>query len=739
MPAGMLHLNRPARAALRSRAVCVALAASFAATGLAAGASHAQAATPYTAYVSNWAANTISPINTATNTVGSAVAVGTTPAGIAITPDGKTAYVANYGSGSVTPIDTATNVAGSAITVGAKPALIAITPDGKTVYVPNSGANTVTPINTATNTGGTPIAVGSGPFAVAITPDGKTAYVVNSSANTVTPINTATKTGGTPITVGSKPIGIAITPDGATAYVANLGANTVTPITVATNTAGTPITVGSAPFGIAITPDGASAYVANAGANTISPITVATNTAGTPITVGNGPIGIAITPDGVSAYVANLGDVPFTGNTTLGSTSVSGISSTARLTQGMTVTGTGIPEGTTIAAPPGSNSITLSQAATKTATGVELAAWEPSTVTPVSLATQTAGTAISVATSFDAEPAITPDQAPVASFTVSAAAAGSATSFDASASTVAYGTITSYAWDFGDGNTATTSTPTTTHTYATAGTYAATLTETDSAGTSTTQVFTGQTMSRNGGPSAQTIRTVPVTSAPQASALTAPSLLNPSPMLGNPSAPPPTPVALSTSSVTITARGDALIPVSCPAYARDGCRGTITIRLAKPHARRALAARCARGCRPLGSANYEARAGQKTRVRVHIASAGRQLLERRKALRVSVTATTVSGGHTASIVRTITLTGHRTPKTPNSPCPPNGRPGSPPIMGLSGRSVASSCPSRTATQGGRPLPSALHAESTHHQLPSATQGRPLPNASKAAHSFLIRP
>jgi YVTN family beta-propeller protein len=526
--------------------------------------------------------------------------------------------------------------------------------------VPNSGANTVTPINTATNTSGTPIAVGSGPFALGITPDGKTAYVVNSGANTVTPINTATNTSGTPIAVGSKPIGIAVTPDGTTVYVANLGANTVTPITVATNTAGTPITVGSAPFGIAITPDGARAYVANAGANTISPITVATNTAGTPITVGNGPIGIAITPDGVSAYVANLGDVPFTGNTTLGSTSVSGISSTARLTQGMTVTGVGIPEGTTIATPPGSNSITLSQAATKTGTGVELAAWEPSSVTPVSLATQTAGTAISVATSFDAEPAITPDQAPVASFTVTPGQAGTPSSFDASASTVAYGTITSYAWNFGDGNTATTSTPTTTHIYAGAGAYAVTLTETDSAGTSTTQVFTGQTMSHNGGPSAQTIRTVPVTSPPQAtpSALTAPSLLNPPPVLGNPSAPPPMPVALSTSSVTITARGDALIPVSCPAYARGGCRGTITIRLAKPHARRALAARCARGCRPLGSANYEARAGQKTRVRVHIASAGRQLLVRHKALRVSVTATTVSGGHTASIVQTITLKAH---------------------------------------------------------------------------------
>jgi hypothetical protein len=112
--------------------------------------------------------------------------------------------------------------------------------------------------------------------------------------------------------------------------------------------------------------------------------------------------------------------------------------------------------------------------------------------------------------------------------------------------------------------------------------------------------------------------------------------------------------------VTLTARGDALIQVSCPASARAGCRGTITIRLAEPHARRerAIVARCASGCRPLGSAKYEARAGQRLRVRVHMASFGRRLLLRRKVVRVTVTATSVSGGHTATIVGTITLKAH---------------------------------------------------------------------------------
>ena len=192
----------------------------------------------------------------------------------AVTVPGPFVYVSENG-GTVAPIDVATNTRGTAIAVGSHPRGVAITPDGKTAYVCNSSSNSVTPITLATNTPGTAIAVGAGPYAIAITPDGTKAYVCNCSSASVTPITLATNTAGTAIAVGAGPYSIAIDPTGTTAYVGNYNSSTISPITIATNTAGTAFTVNT-PNGIAIDPTGTTAYVCNNSSNTVTPITLST-------------------------------------------------------------------------------------------------------------------------------------------------------------------------------------------------------------------------------------------------------------------------------------------------------------------------------------------------------------------------------------------------------------------------------------------------------------------------------
>jgi YVTN family beta-propeller protein len=230
---------------------------------------------------------------------------------------------------------------------------------------------------------------------------------------------------------------------------------------------------------------GATAYVTNENGSTVSVIDTTTNTVAATVAVGTEPYGIAIAPHGTSAYVANAD-----------SNTVSVID-TATNSATRSIAVRALPAGIAIT-PGGATAYVVDNLSGR--------------VSIIVTTTGKVARSIRVGTRFS-EPdavAITPDQAPVAHLSVSAAPAGRATAFDASASTVAYGTIAKYAWNFGDGSSATTTTPTTTHTYASAGTFSASVTETSSAGTSMTNVFTGQTMSRNGGASARATATFTV-------------------------------------------------------------------------------------------------------------------------------------------------------------------------------------------------------------------------------------
>src|SRR4029077_10615670 len=106
--------------------------------GLGLGAPPIQAQTR--AYVTNSEDNTVSVIDTATNTVVATVPVGVNPYGIAITPDRTRAYTANGFTGAdntVSVIDTASNTVVATVTVTNGPSWEATTPDG----TPHSGAD----------------------------------------------------------------------------------------------------------------------------------------------------------------------------------------------------------------------------------------------------------------------------------------------------------------------------------------------------------------------------------------------------------------------------------------------------------------------------------------------------------------------------------------------------------------------------------------------------------------------
>src|SRR5947208_16848372 len=107
----------------------------------------------------------------------------------------QNAYITNTNGDTVSVIDTTTNtVVGSPISVGHVPVGVAITPDGGKVYITNDGANTVSVIDTATNTVTATVTVGFSPYGAAVTPDGSKVYVADEENGTVSVIATATDT-----------------------------------------------------------------------------------------------------------------------------------------------------------------------------------------------------------------------------------------------------------------------------------------------------------------------------------------------------------------------------------------------------------------------------------------------------------------------------------------------------------------------------------------------------------------
>ena len=173
------------------------------------------------------------------------IAVGNSPAGLAVAPSGRRLYVANRNSDSVSVIDTSSNTVVATVNVGAFPVDVALSPNGKRLYVTNFFDNSVSVVDTAINAVVSTIDVGSGPQGIAITPDGARAYVSNFNDDTVSVIDTVSgEILATPVVSGS-PNGIVASPDGNFVYVTAYNASAVRVIDTSTNAVVTSVGTGS--------------------------------------------------------------------------------------------------------------------------------------------------------------------------------------------------------------------------------------------------------------------------------------------------------------------------------------------------------------------------------------------------------------------------------------------------------------------------------------------------------------
>jgi YVTN family beta-propeller protein len=401
--------------------------------------------------------------------------------GLMYAETGSEAWVVNNADANVSTIDilSSTPIL-PAVSVGEAPFFVAITPDDKYVLVTNTDDGSVSVIDVASRTQvGSPISVGGGtaPMGIAITPDGRYAWVCIGNSDTVSIIDiSAHSVVGTITGVGLNPSVIAITPDGNYAWVACYGSNNVFILDVATQSVDGSMTVLTRPTLIAITPDNKYALVTDQLGSDVGVVDLATRSVVQSVPVGNAPGSVAITSNNTYAAVGNLSD------------------NTVSIIDLATLSVVGSP--ISVGGSPSSIAITSdSKYAWVCLYGL-------SEVVVIDLSTHLlVGSPVSVGR-HPYSIAISPDQAPTASFSVTMN--GMAATFDASASSSPVGTIATYQWDFGDGSAVETVTSSSvSHTYSNNGTFTVTLVVTNSQGTSLTQTFTGQTVSNNGGSTAE--------------------------------------------------------------------------------------------------------------------------------------------------------------------------------------------------------------------------------------------
>ncbi len=135
---------------------------------------------------------------------------------IAVTPDGARVWVVNRDSNSVSVLDTLTNSVLAEIPVGREPRTLAITPDGSKVYVACLRENRVDVLDGSSFVLLRSIAVGREPFGVVVAPNSTRVYVTSTASGTLSVIDPTTDTVTTTTTPGNRPRGLAVSSDSAT-------------------------------------------------------------------------------------------------------------------------------------------------------------------------------------------------------------------------------------------------------------------------------------------------------------------------------------------------------------------------------------------------------------------------------------------------------------------------------------------------------------------------------------------
>ena len=173
------------------------------------------------------------------------------------------------------------------------------------LYVPDSTSDAVSVVSASTDSVVATVLVGTAPVATTADADNGEIYVANSGSDTVSVFNPATGTITATLTVGTEPTALAYDASNGDVYVANEGSASVTVIRGTTNVVLSTIPVGTDPSQVLVDPGNGEVYTANTGSNNLSVIDGATNHVLQSVSIVGNPQGLAYDAASGIVYVSN--------------------------------------------------------------------------------------------------------------------------------------------------------------------------------------------------------------------------------------------------------------------------------------------------------------------------------------------------------------------------------------------------------------------------------------------------
>jgi YVTN family beta-propeller protein len=217
-------------------------------------------------WVTHRSTNSVSIINTTTNTVITSPTVAGGPVGIAFSANGATAYITASLTDQLIELNAATRTVADTYSVGDEPVAVAVDAERGQVVVANQGSDNLTLVDPVADTTST-IALGNGPADVIVDASRDRAIVSNFFDGTLSLVDLTTDTVDGTITIDSQPNGLTPLFDQRLLFVATF--NNVHVVDLERDRRlGNWSTIPSTPD-VAVTPNGRAAYSTTWGDNAI--------------------------------------------------------------------------------------------------------------------------------------------------------------------------------------------------------------------------------------------------------------------------------------------------------------------------------------------------------------------------------------------------------------------------------------------------------------------------------------